>query len=80
MEFPKTKVLYSDENKSGKYLETLMDEVTADMHIKSLKLATLPDFEGKTIVQLNNIEIIRLLSHIKSIQESSMKAMQNNAN
>lgn len=80
MEFPKTKVLYSDENKLGKYLETLVDEVSADMHIKSLKLATLPDFEGKTTVQLNNVEIIRLLSHIKSIQESSMKAMQNNAN
>lgn len=66
-----TKVLYSAENTSGVYLETLLGDILEDLNFKTKNIEHLTDPVSKNFVRSNK-QLIHLIARAKKIQESAI--------
>lgn len=67
----RTKLLYSDSNKNGRYFENVLDDLITDLALKSESMPL--DMPNRQQIVANNIKIIGSLMTIQQIQAETMK-------
>lgn len=67
----RTKLLYSDSNKNGRYFENVLDELITDIALKSESMPFNTPNRDKIVS--NNIQVIANLMTIRQIQAETMK-------